>query len=170
MMTLRSLAARRILALSCAAALLGPALYGLDRRQPAPKFTAKTLDGERITNDTIKGNILLIQFWATWCGYCRRDQPVVEKLTEEYADKGLVVVAVNVGESRKKVRAFLEASPRKAKIVLMEDTNLAAVFRARGLPYYVALDAEGNVAAIQSGAGGIEPLKELLSRAGLQVE
>jgi hypothetical protein len=55
-------------------------------------------------------------------------------------------------------------------MVVMEDTNLAAVFRARGFPFYVAIDAKGRVAGVQSGSGGREALVELLDRAGLRVE
>jgi thiol-disulfide isomerase/thioredoxin len=160
----------RVLALSWLVSVVSPALYGIDRGEPAPKFTAKTLDGERITNDTVEGKTCLIQFWTTWCRYCRQDQPAVDELARKYASAGLVVVAVNVGESRKKVQAYLETSPREGKIVLMEDTNLAAVLHARGFPFYVAIDAKGRVAGVQSGSGGRESLVELLDRAGLRVE
>lgn len=159
-----------ILALGCVACLSVLALAGIDHGEAAPRFSAKTLDGERITNETAKGKILLIQFWTTWCKYCRKDQPVLDEFATKYGNDGLVIVAVNVGESRKKVREYLEASPRKGKIVLMEDTNLAAAFRAQGFPYYVAIDAKGNVAGVQGGSGGAESLEELLRRAGLRVE
>jgi thiol-disulfide isomerase/thioredoxin len=169
-MRLSHVVIRRILVLSWLVSVLSPTLSAIDRGEPAPKFTAKTLDGERITNDTIEGKTCLIQFWTTWCGYCRKDQPAVDDIAGKYAGAGLVVIAVNVGESRKKVLAYLETSPRQGNIVLMEDTNLAAVFRARGFPFYVAIDAKGRVAGVQSGAGGREPLVELLDRAGLRVE
>src|SRR5579871_728248 len=91
--------------------------------EPAPKFFAKTMDGERFTNDSLKGKVVLIQFWATWCQYCRRDQPAVDAVVHEFADKGLVVLAVNVGEGKKKVKQYLQDSPRACKVVLTGDTN-----------------------------------------------
>jgi thiol-disulfide isomerase/thioredoxin len=169
MMDSRSLTTRRFLVLSALLCALSPALRAINRGGAAPSFNAKTLDGERITNDTVKGKVVLIQFWTTWCRYCRRDQPSVDEFAGKYADKGLVVIAVNVGESRKKVRDYLSTSPREAKVVLMEDTNLGAVFNARGFPYYIAIDAKGRVAGVQAGSGGREMLRELIGRAGLRV-
>jgi thiol-disulfide isomerase/thioredoxin len=86
-------------------ALLAAVVSGVSAndREPAPSFTAKTLAGEKLTNDSLKGKVVLLQFWATWCGYCRREQPVVDRIEREFADQGLVVLAVNVGESRKAV-------------------------------------------------------------------
>lgn len=135
---------------------------------PAPNFTAKTLDGQKFTNVSLKGKVVLIQFWTTWCQYCRREQPVVDALTGEYVKKGLVVLAVNAGESRKTVKNYLGKSPRACNIVLMEDTNLAAMFEAKSYPLYVLIDREGNIAGTQEGAGGEEALRELLEKAGLK--
>jgi thiol-disulfide isomerase/thioredoxin len=166
----RSLTTRRFLVLGVPLCALSQALGAIDRGEAAPSFNAKTLGGERITNDTVKGKVVLIQFWTTWCRYCRRDQPAVDEFAGKYADAGLVVIAVNVGEPRKKVLDYLKTSPRQAKIVLMEDTNLGAVFNARGFPYYIAIDAKGRVAGVQPGSGGREMLRELIGRAGLRVE
>jgi len=146
------------------------AAFGIDVREPAPRFTVKTLDGEKLNNESLKGQVVLLQFWTTWCGYCRRDQASVEAITTEYGSKGLIVIAVDVNESRKKVMAYLRENPRSAKIVLTEDTNLAAVFAAKAFPLYVAIDRAGKLAGQQSGAGGEEALRRLLKKAGLDVE
>ncbi|MGA2185397.1 MAG: TlpA disulfide reductase family protein [Bryobacteraceae bacterium] len=136
----------------------------------APPFSAKTMDGERFTNESVKGKVVLVQFWATWCQYCRREQPIVDDIAREFAEKGLVVLAVDVGESKKKVKKYLDESPRACKIVLNEDTNLPALFAATAYPVYVLIDREGNVAGIQRGAGGENSLRHLLSKAGLESE
>ena len=140
--------------------------YALDPPgEAAPKFRAKTLDGEAFDNESLKGKVVLIQFWTTWCGYCRADEPAVERVTEENGDK-VVVLAVNVGESRSKVRKYLDSSPRKSKIILTENTNLAAAFQARSFPMYVVLNATGKVAATHEGAA-TPALRRLLARGGL---
>src|SRR4051794_32134316 len=92
-------------------------------REPAPRFRAKSLDGETFTNDSVKGKYVLLQFWATWCKYCRGDQEAVDEISEEFRDKGLVVLAVDVNESKKTVSKYLAESPRSCKIVLTADTN-----------------------------------------------
>lgn len=145
----------------------GGLLPAIDTREPAPKFKAKTIDGELFTNDSIIGKIVLIQFWATWCQYCKSDQPAVDALVDEFADKGLIVLAVDVGESKRKVKQFLEKSPRSCKIILTEDTNLAAWYAARTYPYYVLIDARGKVVGEQKGAAGERGLRHLLRKAGL---
>jgi thiol-disulfide isomerase/thioredoxin len=153
------------------AALFGGLLFAIDRpRQPMPKFAAKTLDGEQLTNESLKGKTVLLQFWATWCGFCRGDQPAVDVLVREFAAKGLVVLAVNVGESRDKVKQYLQASPRACKIVLAEDSNLPALFEPDSFPLYVLIDKDGNLAGGQNGAGGEAALRRLLQEAGLQAD
>jgi len=139
-----------------------------DDRERAPRFRARTLDGETFTNDSVKGKVVLLQFWTTWCQYCRREQPIVDDINKEFSAKGLVLLAVNVGESKKKVKKFLEENPRAVRIVLTEDTNLAAMYQATVFPIYVAIDREGNIAGMQRGAGGERALRELLGRAGLE--
>ena len=158
----------RILSLLVLTASL--AFAGSEDREPAPRFHAKTLEGEQFNNASVKGKVVLFQFWTTWCQYCRRDQPSVESLTTEFKDKGLVVLAVDVGEPKKKVKKFLEDSPRSSKVVLMEDTNLAAMFATRAYPVYVVIDRDGNLAGRQNGAGGEGSLRRLLAKAGMGEE
>jgi thiol-disulfide isomerase/thioredoxin len=136
-------------------------------REPAPRFNAKTTDGEKFTNDSLKGQVVLLQFWTTWCPYCRREQPLVDSLDKEFRDQGLVVLAVDVNESKKTVKKYLEQNPRSCRVVLTEDTNLAAMYAAKSFPIYVVIDRDGNVVATQHGAGGEHPLRSLLGRAGL---
>jgi len=109
-----------------------------------------------------------LEFWTTWCGYCLDEAPFVDKISREFADKGLVVLAINVGESKKTVKKYLDQHPRTCKIVLMEDTNLAAMYQATVYPIYVVIDRDGNVAGTQRGAAGEEALRGLLADAGLE--
>lgn len=146
------------------------AALAIDTREAAPRFRAKTLEGEQFTNESLKGKVVLLQFWTTWCGFCRREQPGVDAIVHDFADKGLVVLAVDVGESKKKVKQFLERSPRACKIVLTEDTNLAAIFAANSYPVYVVIDREGKIAGTQRGAAGEDALRRLLGKAGLESE
>ena len=141
---------------------------GIDARQPMPSFKATTMDGQKYTNDTVKGKVVLLQFWATWCKYCRGDQDAVDKISREFADKGLLVLAVDAGESKRTVKQYLAKSPRAVPIVLMENTNLAAMFAAKSYPLYVLIDAEGKIAGELPGAGGEEALRQLLRKVGLE--
>jgi thiol-disulfide isomerase/thioredoxin len=136
-------------------------------RQKIPEFSGKTLDGQKFTSASLKGRPVLIQFWATWCPMCRKDQAAVDTLAREFEGKGLVVLAVNVGETKRKVTDYLEKSPRACNIILQEDTDLASIVRPPAFPLYVVLDADGGIAGAQSGAGGEAALRQLLGKAGL---
>lgn len=144
------------------------ALAGSKAKEPAPRFTATTTGGEKFTNDSVKGKVVLLEFWTTWCGYCADEAPFVDKINKEYAGKGLIVLAVNVGESKKTVKKYLEQHPRTCKIVLMDNTNLAAMYQATVYPIYVVIDKEGNIAGTQRGAAGEDALRDLLARGGLE--
>ena len=138
--------------------------------QPAPRFHAKTTTGESFTNDSVKGKVVLLQFWTTWCPYCKKEQSLVESIDREFAGKGVIVLAIDVAESKKKVRQYLQDSPRSCRVVLTEDTNLAAMYQANSYPIYVVIDREGNIAAEQRGAGGERSLRRMLRKAGVEAD
>jgi thiol-disulfide isomerase/thioredoxin len=138
--------------------------------QPAPRFHAKTTTGESFTNDTLKGKVVLLQFWTTWCPYCRREQSLVDAIEKEFAGKGVVVFAIDVAESKRKVKQYLQDTPRSCRIVLTEDTNLAAMYQANSYPIYVVIDRDGNIAGEQRGAGGERSLRRMLRKAGVESE
>jgi len=136
-------------------------------REPAPRFHATTTSGEKFNNESIKGKVVLFEFWATWCGYCDHEAPYVDQIAKEFAGKGLIVLAIDVGESKKTVKRYLEAHPRSVPIVMMEDTNLAAMYQANVYPIYVLIDRDGAIAGTQRGAAGEPALRRFLMRAGL---
>jgi thiol-disulfide isomerase/thioredoxin len=146
------------------------AVSATHKPEPAPRFKAKTTNGETFSNDSVKGKVVLLQFWATWCQYCRKEQAIVDSLDAEFKDKGLIVLAIDVGESRKTVKQYLAANPRECRIVFNEDTNLAAMYAASAYPIYVVIDREGNIAGIQRGAAGEYALRNLLGKGGLESE
>jgi thiol-disulfide isomerase/thioredoxin len=141
---------------------------GSDDREPAPRFHAKTLEGEQFTNESVKGKVVLFQFWTTWCPYCKSEESLVNEITKEFADKGLIVLAVDVAESKKKVLEYLKEHPRTCRIVLTPDTNLAAMYAANSYPIYVVVDREGKIVDTQRGAGGERSLRRMLENAGLE--
>jgi len=143
---------------------------GSEPREPAPRFRAKTLTGESYNNSSVKGKVVLLEFWTTWCKYCRDEESLVDDVTKEFSDKGLVVLAIDVAESKKKVKKYLEENPRSVPVVLTEDTNLAAMYAANSYPIYVVIDRDGNIAGIQKGAAGENALRQLLAKAGLESE
>lgn len=150
--------------------LLTPVAFaqGQTLGKPMPKFHAKSLDGKVFNTQSTQGKVVLIQYWATWCGFCRKDQPSVDKIAAEFAPKGLIVLAVNSGEDRIKVKEYLAQSPRAVNIILENDTNLAEIFDAPGFPKYVLVNRNGYIVGSQEGAGGTIALRDMLGNAGLR--
>jgi cytochrome c biogenesis protein CcmG/thiol:disulfide interchange protein DsbE len=136
--------------------------------QSAPRFRAKTTAGDQFNNASVKGKVVLFEFWTTWCKYCEAEASMVDDVAKEFADKGLIVLAVDVLEPDQKVKKYLAEHPRSVPIVLTKDTNLAAMYNAQSYPIYVVIDRDGNIAAEQRGAAGDAALRRLLKRAGLE--
>jgi cytochrome c biogenesis protein CcmG, thiol:disulfide interchange protein DsbE len=143
---------------------------GGETGQPAPRFRAKTTAGDQFNNASVKGKVVLFEFWTTWCKYCEAEAEIVDHLAKEFADQGLIVLAVDVLESDQTVKKYLAGHPRTVPIVLTKDTNLAAMYNAQSYPIYVVIDREGNIAGEQRGAGGARRLRHLLSRAGIEAK
>jgi len=155
------------------AAMLLSALFafaGDEDGDPAPRFHARTTSGENFTNENVKGKVVLFEFWTTWCPYCAQEEALVEQIDKEFAGKGLIVLAIDVAESKKTVKKYLDQHPRSCRIVLTEDTNLAAMYQANSYPIYVVVDRDGNIAAEQRGAGGEKRLRRMLAQAGIDAE
>jgi thiol-disulfide isomerase/thioredoxin len=141
---------------------------GDETGQPAPRFRAKTTAGDQFNNASIKGKVVLFEFWTTWCKYCEGEAALVDDIAKEFSDKGLIVLAVDVLEPDQKVKKYLVEHPRSAPIVLTKDTNLAAMYNAQSYPIYVVIDRDGNIAGEQRGAAGETALRRLLRRAGIE--
>ena len=149
------------------AAALPAALSAQKAGEVAPEFRAKTMAGEQYTNESVKGKVVLLQFWTTWCPYCKEEAADVDEVAQEYAKQGLVVLAVDVSESKGRVKKYLKEHPRQVPIVLTEDTNLAAIYVATSYPIYVVIGKDGKITAMQRGAGGKSTIERMLEEAGL---
>jgi len=133
----------------------------------APDFRVRTLAQASFTRASLRGKVVLIQFWATWCGFCRRDQEALDEIYMDLAGKGLEVLAVNAGEPEKKVRDYLRASTRVVPVALSSETDLLQRLPAPGFPTYYVINRPGKLAATTRGAQGRDGLLRLLEKAGL---
>ena len=108
---------RRLLPLVLA--LIGvTAFAGDETGQPAPRFRAKTTSGDQFNNASIKGKVVLFEFWTTWCKYCEEEASLVDDVAKEFSGRGLIVLAVDVLEPDQKVKKYLVEHPRSVPIVL----------------------------------------------------
>ena len=178
-MTAQEARGRRILlSLTAAALALGVGGYLLatrpieapalpTARDPAPSFELAPLDGQKLQLSTLRGQIVLVDFWATWCGPCRDEAPKLVELQHKYAARGLRVIGISMDDDAAPVRTFY-AQHRLNYPVALGDAALAERFgRVLGMPAKFLIDRQGRIASKHAGAvdfGLLErELQELLS-------
>jgi thiol-disulfide isomerase/thioredoxin len=113
----------------------------------APDFSLEDLDGNIITLASLGGKNLIINFWATWCPFCVDEMPDLQKLYENYKDEDLVVIAINIQESKSRVTKFLEDEGIDLPILLDEKGTTAITYGANSIPLTIAVNKEGVVVA-----------------------
>jgi peroxiredoxin len=136
--------------------------------QQAPRFETRTLEGQEFTNASLEGSVTLLQFWTTRCPRCAADQAAVDEIDRKFIGQGLVVLAIDAGESASTVGKYLQEHPRTCRVALDEKKGLARRFAVPSYPYYVVIDRQGRIAAAEPGKAGEKGLLLLLSIAGLQ--
>jgi len=136
--------------------------------QAAIDFTLPDLNGQSHHLRDHRGQVVLLDFWATWCGPCRIQMPNVEKLHHEFKDKGLVVYAINQGEGSEKARQYLEKNNYTTTTLLDQKIEVGKQYKVTGIPTLVVIDREGKIAAHFVGVRPEATLREALKKAGIQ--
>ena len=121
--------------------------------KPAPEVTLNTMDGEDIRLPDLKGKVVVLDFWATWCKPCVMGLPLVTKVTDELADQGVVFYAVNQLETETQVKSFLEEKGMEFAVVLDKDGAAGKAFGVKGIPHSVIIDKKGVVRKVHVGFG-----------------
>jgi len=117
----------------------------------APSFTLKDLNGKQVRLSDFKGKVVLLDFWATWCGPCRQAIPHLEALHKKYKDQGLVVIGINHERDHDKVKEF--AKENISYIVLLDADREFAEYGIRGIPAAFYIDREGKIRYCEIGFG-----------------
>lgn len=109
---------------------------------PAP-LVLPDLAGRDVDLSAFKGEVVLVNFWATWCEPCREEMPSLQRLQQKLGGKGLRVLAVNVGEGAPRIRQFLERTPVALTILRDADSEAMKAWRVRMLPASFLVDRRG---------------------------
>jgi peroxiredoxin len=128
--------------------------------------TLTALDGSKVRLQELRGKVVLLNFWATWCPPCRREMPALDELYRQSRDRGLVVLAVT-DDDVAAVREYAHKNRYSFPIVLDPERRSFEKYRVAGYPSSIVIDREGGIAAVFMGARSRAGFGRALERAGL---
>jgi thiol-disulfide isomerase/thioredoxin len=126
--------------------------YGPEIGKLAPDFTLNGLDGQETSLSGFRGRPVLLNFWATWCGPCQMEMPLLQGIYEKWAGTGLVLLAVNLQEDPASVREFVESAGYTFPVLLSPGNDVPLAYNIRGIPATFFIDADGVIRDIKIGA------------------
>jgi thiol-disulfide isomerase/thioredoxin len=133
----------------------------------APSFKAVSLDGKAYSLESLKGKPVLLDFWASWCGPCVQSVPTLEKLRRTYESQGLVLLGVDVGETRETVEKFLKSKSIAYPVIMGSESGIPEAYSISVFPTFVMIGADGKVVATQFGFNE-SALSGITAKAGLK--
>jgi thiol-disulfide isomerase/thioredoxin len=125
---------------------------------PLPDLTTFKLEGP--LPDSLKGKVVIVDFWASWCGPCKESFPAMNDLQKKYGDKGLVIIAVNEDEERSDMQDFLKGNQATFVVVRDAKQKLVAQAGVKTMPSSFVIDGTGQVRFAHNGFHGSKTVKE----------
>ena len=148
--------------------LLAAKASAVGLREEAPDFTLESLEGSNLRLEEYRGQVVLINFWASWCGPCRQEMPVLDRLHHRYEDTGFAVLGVNVEGDSDSAREIVDKTNVTFPILLDAGQKVSELYSLEAMPSTVVVDRDGVVRYIHRGykpgdeAKYVEVVKELI--------
>ncbi len=136
-------------ALACATLLAMPA-FALTPTV-APQFRLDSMAGKPVSLDQYKGQVVMINFWASWCGPCRTEMPILEKLHAKYKAMGFTMIGVNVEPDSQLAVDWLKSTPVTFPILFDTRSEVSKLYQVSGMPSTVIIDRKGNLRWLHRG-------------------
>jgi len=122
-----------------------------DASAAAPAFTLDGLGGEATSLAQFKGQVVMLNFWATWCGPCQQEMPLLDQMYRKYKPAGFTLIGVNVDKEAPPVRALLARKPLSFPVLLDPASQVSKSYKVDEMPSTVLIDRKGNVRFIHRG-------------------
>ncbi len=140
-----------------------PVVSGLD--PIVTSFRLNTLDGARLGPPDLRGDVVVVDIWATWCKPCVTQAVILESLQEEYADQGVSFLALNTGEDVETVRRYVDETPFSYPVVVDPQAQVTGTAKLFALPTLLVLDPRGDVSWISFGITGASVVRNAIEEA-----
>ena len=119
--------------------------------EAAPAFSLQNAKGETVSLERLRGKVVYVDFWASWCGPCRRSFPWMNEMQQKYGARGFTIVGVNVDKRRADAERFLAQIPAQFTVVYDAAGATPSAYGVKGMPSSYLIDAAGKVVAVESG-------------------
>ncbi|MFO7190083.1 MAG: TlpA disulfide reductase family protein [Pseudomonadota bacterium] len=133
------------------AALLTVATLAGASTSSAPAFTLPSRSGDTVSLADLQGQVVMLNFWASWCGPCRQEMPLLEQMHKRYSALGFTLLGVNVEANTEDAERFLEATPVSFPILFDKDSKVSRLYNVSAMPSTVFIDRKGNVRHVHRG-------------------
>ena len=130
----------------CAAALAGDV-----QTRPAPDFTLDSHTGKPLSLAQYKGQVVMLNFWASWCGPCKQEMPLLDDIQKKYGKLGFTLIGVNVEPDTKAANAVLAKIPVSFPVVYDTDSKVSKAYQVSGMPSSVFIDRKGQLRQLHRG-------------------
>ena len=164
---LQSLLAASSLVLATTLPAASALAVGVDAE--APDFTLETLSGGNLRLEEMRGQVVLINFWASWCGPCRQEMPILDRIHSRYEDTGFAVLGVNVEGKKGPAQKIVDKTNVRFPVLIDAAQDVSETYDLKAMPTTVVVDRDGVVRYIHRGykpgdeAKYIEVVKNLIS-------
>ena len=119
---------------------------------PAPQFTLDARGGSQVNLAQYKGQVVMINFWASWCGPCRQEMPLLEDIYRKYNKLGFTLLGVNVEPDSKAADDWLKQTPVSFPILYDKNSKVSQMYDVSGMPSTVIIDRKGNLRMLHHGS------------------
>jgi thiol-disulfide isomerase/thioredoxin len=143
--------ARALPGIFAAAVLLSMSMASAASPESAPDFTLKSASGANLKLSEFRGEVVLVNFWASWCGPCRQEMPLLSELHEQYRDLGFTVLGVNVEEDTRTARKLLEDAPVSFPVLFDSDSVVSREYDVVAMPSTILVDRNGKLRYLHKG-------------------
>src|ERR1700752_5154748 len=134
-----------------AALLLALPTFATGSASPAPPFTLASRGGQDVSLAQYKGQVVMINFWASWCGPCRQEMPLLESIYKKYNRMGFTMLGVNVEPDSNAANDWLQATPVSFPILYDRDSKVSKLYDVAGMPSTVIIDRGGKLRVLHRG-------------------
>jgi thiol-disulfide isomerase/thioredoxin len=138
-------------ALAVAFALAASAAFAAGIGDPAPAFVLRDAHGDTLSLDRLRGQVVYVDFWASWCGPCRRSFPWMNEMQRQYGGRGLAIVAINVDRNPADAARFLERNPAQFAVAYDQAGVTPLAYAVQDMPSSYLIDSRGKVVEVEHG-------------------